>query len=89
MAYLEYKGGHLFALTLTNTGEVFKWKGRLEFNSYDVASISWRYISPASLNSVAGHKKAVIFEEFNPLRIHMFSDDNQGYGREVLIKADL
>ncbi len=86
-ATLKYCGGNEFTIKLVEKdGNI--WKGRVEFTAINSAAIAWWYITPSSLRDTCGYKKAVVFEDMKPLRIYMFSTDNQRFGREVLIKNE-
>jgi hypothetical protein len=85
-AILVYKGGKEFLICLNNVGNKYQWKGLIEFHDINTASCAWWYITPPSLRDCCGYKKLVVLENINPMRIYMFSDDNQRFGREVLIK---
>lgn len=83
-AKLIYKGGDQFSITLTENNQN-RWEGTLWFNEIYMADVVWSYVYPSTLINSCGFKKAVVIEG-NSLCIYLFSPDNQGYGREVLIK---
>lgn len=85
-ASLRYLGANLFEIEIRqNDSRKSIWKGKMWFNDILMADIVWSYISPPSLQNACGFKKAVVLQG-NPLRVFLFSPDNQGYGREVLFK---
>lgn len=85
-AKLTYKGGNEFSIELTENGGN-RWRGEMWFNEIYMADISWSYVSRQFLTNACGFKKAVLIEG-KPRRIYLFSPDNQGFGREVLIKKE-
>lgn len=91
-ASLRYVGGHDFTLELSNpaSGDItHTWQGSLKMTAENMADIGYRYTkSPkTSLKHSAGYKRAVIFQEEDEVIVHMFSNDGQRFGREVLIKS--
>lgn len=83
---LKYVGKNNFEIILKNTGTVFEWHGTIDFTETNTATLGWWYVTPPSMRDSVGYKKLIVLEDIKPLRIYLFSEDRQGYGREVLIK---
>jgi hypothetical protein len=92
-ASVLYVGGNDFTLELSNpsSGRItHTWKGSLKMTSDNMADIGYKYTKwpdGASLKHSAGYKRAIISEDENGVYIYMFSNDNQRFGREVLVKV--
>lgn len=83
-ATVEYIGGSSLLVTHSEGSNV--WRGQMEVQQIDMASLAWEYIK-GPRNSM-GYKKVVILkpDATNPIRLCLFADDNQHFGREMLIQ---
>ena len=83
---IKYLGGNEFEIEHRTKEGKYQWNGRIEFKTINIASLAWWYIKPPGLRDSCGYKKLVVLEDVKPVRIYMFSEDRQRYGREALIK---
>jgi len=88
VATISYDGGNEFTIQHRTKEGRYQWDGQIEFQAKNIAYLACWYVKPSSLRDVCSYKRLIVREDIKPIRIYMFSEDTQRFGREVLIKSE-